>query len=192
MSQLIRTVQVAAATVLMKTTRENPSVRSWTNVKRVHMCCAMASYNPLWTFFTSYIVLIAKIKVKSYFTMFDLCDMPCVIEIASTGIHESTEKKKATGITRAQMNYLKENLEAAEQARREGNVVQVFKSYERLALHYMVRNSRIRMNAYLERFIAFGHCFSETPSSCLSIKRSLYLIDRWIVSKRLAHGNFLL
>ncbi|KAF0771036.1 hypothetical protein AaE_002495 [Aphanomyces astaci] len=47
------------------------------------------------------------------------------------------EKKEAVAISPAQMTFLRDHLTAAEKARRQGDVIHVFESYERLAVHFM-------------------------------------------------------
>ncbi|OQS06281.1 hypothetical protein THRCLA_01677 [Thraustotheca clavata] len=50
---------------------------------------------------------------------------------------DGADKKHPVGISPAQMSFLKDNLTTAEQARRHGDVIQVFESYERLASHFI-------------------------------------------------------
>ncbi|OQR86797.1 hypothetical protein ACHHYP_09949 [Achlya hypogyna] len=50
---------------------------------------------------------------------------------------DGTDKKLPVDVSSAQMSFLRDNLTTAEQARRQGDVIQVFESYERLASHFI-------------------------------------------------------
>ncbi|EQC34728.1 hypothetical protein SDRG_07542 [Saprolegnia diclina VS20] len=49
---------------------------------------------------------------------------------------DGADKKLPIGVSPAQMSFLRDNLTTAETARRQGDVIQVFESYERLAAHF--------------------------------------------------------
>ncbi|RQM23474.1 hypothetical protein B5M09_004668 [Aphanomyces astaci] len=58
------------------------------------------------------------------------------------------EKKEAVAISPAQMTFLRDHLTAAEKARRQGDVIHVFESYERLAVHFMVNQHDLRTGVF--------------------------------------------
>ncbi|CAK4080195.1 unnamed protein product [Aphanomyces euteiches] len=50
---------------------------------------------------------------------------------------EGQEKKEPVAVSPTEMTFLRDNLTSAEKARRQGDVVHVYESYERLAIHFM-------------------------------------------------------
>ncbi|KAF0713089.1 Aste57867_4529 [Aphanomyces stellatus] len=70
--------------------------------------------------------------VQSFVDLFYL-----VHRVDTTLAPDGHEKKEPVAISPAQMKFLRDNLTTAEKARRQGDVIQVFESYERLAVHFM-------------------------------------------------------